>query len=80
MGFEHVVLEETSLGLTPAILSSRRDSKVPSPPPRRRASQTREGEAPPPPRLVPTAAGSRDRSRVHLSPRGHAPAITPVAP
>lgn len=79
MGFEHVVLEETSLGLTPAILSSRRDSKAPLPPPRRRASQTREGEARPP-RLVPTAVGSGDRSRVHLSPRGHAPAITPVAP
>lgn len=55
MGFEHVVLEETSLGLTPAILSSRRDSKAPSPPLRRRASQTREGEVPPPP---PRAHGS----------------------
>lgn len=53
MGFEHMVLEETSLGLTPAILSSRRDSKVPLPPPRRRASQTREGEAPPPPASCP---------------------------
>lgn len=53
MGFEHMVLEEMSLGLTPAILSSRRDSKVPSPPPRRRASQMREGEVPPPPASCP---------------------------